>query len=90
MLNIKKIQILTMLSYLDMDDNSKITDSMFDTSHIKSFEKDNSNSLIFVTFYGINGVIPFRLFDEKAKTKILNFLKSRETMLWKTLNESNC
>lgn len=66
-----------------------ITKDMFNSQDIKNIERCKNNpSLIFVTFYGINGLVPLRFFDSEAQDKIRNYLKVRQSKLWETLNES--
>lgn len=62
-----------------------ITEDMFETTDI--VEVLQEGDMIFVEFRGINGILPLRLFDENSKTKISNWIKARNSPLWKVLND---
>lgn len=92
--NTKMIAIKNCINNILVDFNNQptalVTEDMFTTDDIKKIQKHRSDpSLIFITFYGINGSVPIRFFDEKAQQKIKNFLKIRNSKLWESVNSEN-
>ena len=63
--------------------NEPISEEMFQVSDIvKVTEHPDRKGLITVQLQGLNGIVPLRLFSEKAKEKILSWEKVRKTKLW--------
>lgn len=65
---------------------SPITEDMFvEADIVRVFFSEEGDFI--VKFRGLTGILPGSFFDEKAKQKIFNIVKSRDSVLWKTLNE---
>ena len=66
----------------------KITPDMFELTDIVKVEQHSKfPELICVVLRGINGSIPWHFFSVESQGKIKNYVKIRNSDLWRTLND---
>lgn len=76
-----------------MDDTTtpiyeQISSDMFTMADIDSIEYTDFDSFT-VRIRGLNGILPCRFFDEKARQKVIKCSKIKESPLWRVLNDYN-
>jgi len=65
-----------------------ITSNMFNIDDIKDIRMNKNDEMFMIEFHGLNGIIPIRFFDDKSKQKLSIWLSSRNSPLWKVLNNT--